>query len=128
MSASPPIRSPPRRLRRSEPDRDTGCSLTGSFQAAYPERPVGGDGQIGHGGDIWLLFFRFRIRKRRRVVEEVDGRREELPTRGGGREVQDAVGVARRVADEHVAQHPFGDRGGARVADEVGAELALADL
>ena len=43
-------------------------------------------------------------------------------------EGSDPVGVAGRVADEHVVQHPFGDRGGPRVADVIRAELVLTHL
>ena len=66
--------------------------------------------------------------KGRWIIEEVDGGGEEQPTGDGGRKVQDAVGVARWVAEEHVAQHLFGNLGCPRIADEVGAVLALAEF
>ena len=51
-----------------------------------------------------------RRRQRRWIVEEVDGGGEEQSAGDGGGEVQDPVGVARRIAEEHVAQHLLGDR------------------
>ncbi len=45
-----------------------------------------------------------------------------------GREVEDAVVGAGRVAEEHVAQHPFGDVRVCGEADEVRAELALPEV
>ena len=59
---------------------------------------------------------------------EVDGGGEEQSTGDRGGEVQDAVGVAGRITEEHVVQHLFGHRRRARVADEVGAEFALAEF
>ena len=67
-----------------------------------------------------------RIRQRRWAIEKVGRGGEEHASGKGCREVQDAVGVSRWVTDEHVGQHSFGDRGSARVADVVRAELALA--
>src|SRR5690348_18037931 len=62
------------------------------------------------------------FRSRGRVIEKVDDRREELATGDRGRELQDVVGIARRITDEHVAQHLLGDRGGAR-SEEHTSEL-----
>src|SRR3954469_12073825 len=124
MFAWLPLRSAPTRFGGSEPARGTGCSLTGSFQAADTERAI----PDGLDGGFWLVFFALRIRKRRWVIEEIHDRGEELAAGDRGRELKNVVGVSLWIADEHVGQHPLGARGGARIADEVCAVLALTDL
>ena len=63
------------------------------------------------------------LRRSGQVVEEVGGRHEEQAAGDGGREVEDPVVVARRIADEHVPEHLLDHARRRRVADEVGAEL-----
>src|SRR5258708_26784179 len=46
----------------------------------------------------------------RRIIEKILGGSEEQPAGEGGREIQDAVRVSGRIADEHVGQHAFGHR------------------
>ena len=103
---------------------DAAATVVGTARGRGPARAgrVGrrrsrrADGLAGGGG-----------RAAREVVEEVGGRHEEQGAGDRGGEVEDAVVVAGRVADEHVAQHLLGDRRACRVADEVGAELARAE-
>ena len=60
------------------------------------------------------------------VVEKCCRRHEKQAAGDGGAEVEQPVVVARRTADEHILQHGLGDARGAAIADEVGAELAVA--
>src|SRR6266700_3558733 len=62
-----------------------------------------------------------------RVFEEIGGRHEEQGAGHRGGEVQDPVVARLLISEEHPIQHPLGDRRGARVADEVGAELTAPD-
>ena len=61
------------------------------------------------------------------VVEKGRRRNEEQVAGFGKAEIQQAVIIARRAADEHVLQHLFDGPRRTRVADEVSAELALGD-
>src|SRR5580700_1534664 len=70
---------------------------------------------------------RFHFGRRRilfDVVEERCGRNEEQIAGRSTAEIEDAVIVARRAADEHVLQHLLGNPWRAAVADEIGAKLA----
>ena len=59
------------------------------------------------------------------VFQECRGRHEEQVAGHGAAEIQQTVVIAGRPADEHVLQHLLDGPGRARIADEIGAELAL---
>jgi len=60
------------------------------------------------------------------AVQKRGGRDEEQTPSDRSAEVEDAIVIIWRAADEHVLKHLFDGPGRAAVADEIGAELALA--
>src|SRR5580692_11402428 len=58
-----------------------------------------------------------------KIIKEVGRRREEQAAGDGRGEIEDAVGIARRFADEHAGQHSLSHARPGRVGDVVGAEL-----
>src|SRR5215469_18673379 len=60
------------------------------------------------------------------IVEERCGRNEEQTSRHRSAEVENTIVISGRTADEHVFQHLFDGPGRAAVANEIGAELAVA--
>src|SRR5271154_2329691 len=97
-------------------------SRTRSSKAPDPERIA-----AGLAGELLLIGGRAGGRRAWRIVEEPDGGHEEQAAGDRGGEVEDPVVVTGRAADEHVAQHLLEHLRVARVADEVGAELGVAD-
>ena len=63
---------------------------------------------------------------RRDVVEKRCSRDVEQATRDRRAEVENAIVIAGRSADEHVLQHLFDSPGRAAVTNEIGSELAVA--
>src|SRR5215469_2377601 len=59
------------------------------------------------------------------VVEERCGGNEEQTSGDGCAEVEDAIVITGRAADEHVFKHLFDGAGRATVADEIGTELSM---
>src|SRR3984893_18579432 len=98
-----------------------------SFERADAKRTV------GHRRDGWPRVDRRRDRLRcwlcRRPVRVEKRRRRDEKQVTGDRpaEVENAVVIARRPADEHVLQHQFDGSRRTAVADEIGPELNLPD-
>ena len=91
-----------------------------------PESGVGvavGRGLAGAGVAVQRLAFIVG----REALQQLPGRDEEQRAGDGRGEVEDAVGVAGRVSDEHVREHQLDQLGRPRVRDVVGAELLGAD-
>src|SRR5579864_8086808 len=105
-----------------------------SFQGTYAERTILGwrvrSGGLtrrrGHRGPRCARGCSRRGLFSRDIIEERDGRNEEQTSRDRGAEVENAVVITGRTADEHVFEHLFNGAGRAAVANEVGAELAVA--
>ena len=95
------------------------------LQAANAEGTLGIVGGAGRTRGAGRIGCAGRVGK---VVEEVGRRREEQAAGDGRGEIEDAVGVARRLADEHADQHPLGHARRGRVGDVVGAELPAPHL
>ena len=62
------------------------------------------------------------------VLEKIGGRHKEQVAGDRAAEIEDAVVIAGRLADEHVFEHLLDCGRRPRVANEIGAEFTLADL
>src|SRR2546426_5477483 len=61
-------------------------------------------------------------------LQQVQGRRKEEAAGDRPTEIEQAIVVARRTANEHILQHLFDRARRARIADEIGPELSARNV
>src|SRR5271163_857532 len=99
-------------------------NLSSGLQGAYAERTIL-HRRIGSGS-----FARQRQRRPidRHILQKGSGRREKQISGDSLAEVENTVVVAGRFADEHIFEHLLDGARRARIADEIGPEIALSDF
>ena len=105
-----------------------------SFQGTYAERTILGwrgeggsyNGRRGRRNLLCAGGCSGRGLDRGNTIEECGGRDEEQTSSDRSAEVEDAIVIAGRTANEHIFEHLFDGARRAAVADEIGAELAVA--